>query len=106
LEKILDERVGDTGGRSGAAALGAGRVGWMTGCGFAACSRGVMAAVGESMRPAISDDTHVVAIWDIIYGKKDGMIDLSGSLTQGRQQITYYPISISSDCYMGFGIRL
>jgi hypothetical protein len=38
--------------------------------------------------------------------KTDGMIDLNGSLTQGRQQSTYNPISISSDCYMGFGIRL
>jgi hypothetical protein len=41
-----------------------------------------------------------------MYGKTDGMIDLNGSLTQGRQQITYNPVSISPDCYMGFGIRL
>jgi hypothetical protein len=46
------------------------------------------------------------AIWDILYGKKDGVIDLIVSLTQGIQQIIYNPISISSHCYMGFGIRL
>jgi hypothetical protein len=50
--------------------------------------------------------TVTVAIWDIIIGKTDDMIDLNGSLTQDVQQITYNPIPISSDCYMGFGIRL
>jgi hypothetical protein len=41
-----------------------------------------------------------------MYDKTDGIVDLNGSLTQGKLQITYNSISISSDCYMGFGIRL